>query len=78
MVADVVGAILGSGLVGKRKIGLYRGLRDVELVAAQSKGFSKGLSVEKDTGRPSILTCWGMELFCPSDSRLDGENRLKC
>jgi hypothetical protein len=60
--ADVGVAILGSDLVGKRKIGLYLGLQDAELVAAQSKGFSSGLSVEKDTGRPSILTSWGVDL----------------
>lgn len=51
--------ILGTGLVGKRKIESYLGLRDVRLVAAQSRGFSSGLSVEKDTVRPSTLTSWG-------------------
>jgi hypothetical protein len=46
-------AILKDGLLGKRKIGSYLRFRDVDLVAAQSKGLSSGFSVEKDTGRPS-------------------------
>lgn len=83
---EVEVAILEACLKGRRKIGSYLELREAALVAAQSRGFSNGASVDKDTGRPSALTCRGVvivswlrsRLYCPKDSLCDGESLLKC
>lgn len=57
---EVEEAILEVCLKGRRKIGSYFKLREPVLVATQSRGFSSGASVDKDTGRPSALPSRGV------------------
>lgn len=57
---EVEEAILEVCLKGRRKIGSYLELRELALVATQSRGFSSAASVGKDAGLPSALASRGV------------------